>query len=149
MKTHYLQIDPSVGCLPTKTGSFWATVWATHATWIKPRAPWIWRRHFKASHCYLIINRIIHEMSLKWVSGNNNYKAFYTSFVLCVLLLVKMSSHSLIRLIYLLYVKKRAKENTIKIKPIQLSYFSWWNIWIPYIISLTVILCNVIFTSSA
>ena len=30
-----LQIDPSVGCLPTKTGSFWAP----HATWKKPRAP--------------------------------------------------------------------------------------------------------------
>ena len=52
-------------------------------------------------------------MSLKLVSGNNKYKACYTSFVLCVLLLVKMSSHSLIRLIYLLYVKKRAMENAI------------------------------------
>ena len=32
---------------------------------------------------------IIHEMSLKSVSGNIKYKAYYASFVLCVLLLVK------------------------------------------------------------
>ena len=54
-------------------------------------------------------------MLLKRVSGNIKYKAYHASFVLCVLLLVKMSSHSLIRLIHLLYAKKkRAKETQLK-----------------------------------
>ena len=34
-----LQIDPWVGYLPTKTGSFLAIIWATHTTWKKPCAP--------------------------------------------------------------------------------------------------------------
>ena len=41
-------------------------------------------------------------------------QSYYTSSVLCVLLLVKISAYSLIRLIYLLYVKKRAKKTQLK-----------------------------------
>ena len=64
----------------------------------------------------------------------------------CVLLLVKMSSPSFIRLIYLLYVKKKRVKET-QLKSNQHSYpISVDGI---YEFSLTVILYNVFFTSSA
>ena len=66
------------------------------------------------------------------------------------LLLVKMSSHSLIHLLYLLNVKKKKRVKETQLKSNQYRYpILVDGIYKFYIFSLTVILCNVIFTSSA